>query len=125
MLRRCLAQTTEAQSGDFNVGIGHALLALADGDSSRCSAFLERLRLTTAKTLSITNTASLQQCHDIVLKFHALTEIEAISNLRETGNDEKSRLMKSLDQRLDVLGPFLSDKQFLLSLRRATMQLTT
>lgn len=58
-----------------------------------------------------------------MLKFHAITEVEAISSAPVEAT-EKSSLLSSLDRRLDLLGAFVSDKQYLLGLRRAAMQLS-
>ena len=59
-----------------------------------------------------------------MLQFHVLTEIETISGTRNKENVDNISLLKSLNQRLNVLGAFLSDKQYILGLRRATMQVS-
>lgn len=117
--------STEASDGDFNVGIGRALLALSEDNIKQCSIILDQLRRNTARGLSATNTTSLQGCHDSLLKFHALAEIEMIGGAGDMDKKKKSSLVALMDQRLDVLGPFVSDKQYLLGLRRAAMQLST
>ncbi len=122
-LKDYLLMSTEASDGEFNIGIGRALWALSEDNISQFSRVLDQLRRNTIKGLSATNTASLQGCHDSLLKFHALAEIEMISGARDMDRKEKSSLISSMDQRLDVLGPFVSDKQYLLGLRRAAMQL--
>lgn len=108
---------------DFNIGIGKALLALSDADFGRFHVMLDQLRHINARSLSATNTTSLQICHSAMLRFHAITEVEAISGVL-SDELEKPALLSSLNKRLDVLGAFLSDKQYLLGLRRATMQLS-
>ena len=113
----------EASDGEFNVGIGRALLALSEENRSQFSSVLDQLRLNTVRGLSTTNTTSLQGCHDSLLKFHALAELEMIGGAEEMHISQKSSFLSLLDQRLDVLGPFVSDKQYLLGLRRAAMQL--
>ncbi|KAI9844262.1 MAG: serine/threonine-protein kinase M1 [Sclerophora amabilis] len=118
-----LRQTPESNSGDFNVRIGYALMALHQKDYKQFSSVIEKLHEDIAKGLSKSSTASLQACHNDLLKFHALNEVEAIGGCHDGGID-KSSLMETLDRRLDVLGAFLSDKQYLLGLRRATMQLS-
>lgn len=108
---------------DFNTGIGRALLALSDRDYDRFTTTLDQLRRLNASSLSATNTMSLQICHGAMLRFHAISEVEAISGVLPD-ELEKSTLLSSLDKRLDVLGAFISDKQYLLGIRRATMQLS-
>ena len=116
----------EASDGDFNVGIGRALLALSEDDMSQFSIILDHLKRNTARGLSATNTISLQGCHDSLLKFHAIAEIEMLSSAQDLdkNKNKKFSLLSSMDQRLNVLGPFVSDKQYLLGLRRAAMQLS-
>lgn len=122
-LSHYLEQATEVVGQDFNVGIGRALLALK-GRTENFPAILHELRHSIVRSLSTTNTTSLQECHDSMLKLHAITEVEAISGMRDSDNPDKSRLLTLLNRRLDVLGPFPSDKQFLLGIRRAAMQLS-
>lgn len=123
-LRQYLTPAVEESGGDFNVRIGVALLALSQGDIDKFSDTLNSLRHITAKSLSATNTTSLQACHEAMLRFHAITEVESISGVRAADRDDRASLLSSLDKRLDILGAFVSDKQFLLGLRRATMQLS-
>ena len=118
-----LSMSTEASDGDFNVGIGRALLALSKDNISQFSSIVDQLRRNTVRGLSATNTASLQGCHDALLRFHALAEIEMIGCAGDMDKGKKCSLVSSLTQRLNVLGPFVSDKQYLLGLRRAAMQL--
>lgn len=122
-LKGYLAKSGEVSDGEFNVGIGRALLALTKDNMSQFSSVLDQLRRNTVRGLSATNTTSLQGCHDSLLKFHALAEIEMIGSVGKIDKNKKSSLLSSMDQRLDVLGPFVADKQYLLGLRRAAMQL--
>ena len=59
-----------------------------------------------------------------MLKMHVLTEVELISGVLPDPNMERQALISSLNQRLDVVGAFLSDKQYILGIRRAIMQLS-
>ena len=122
-LRQYLTSIPDNLGVDFNIGIGKALLALSDGDFDRFKNTLNELRRLNARSLSATNTLSLQICHNAMLRFHAITEVEAISGVLPD-ECEKQALLSSLNKRLDVLGAFVSDKQYLLGLRRAAMQLS-
>ncbi|KAL8939500.1 MAG: hypothetical protein Q9216_003328 [Gyalolechia sp. 2 TL-2023] len=119
-----LAYTPASLNGNFNIGVGRALLALAKNEKDNFVKILDDVRRRTTKRLSATNTASLQACHDALLKLHALTEIEAIAGRRKHDSLDKLTMVGSLNQRLDLLGAFSSDKQYLLGLRRAAMQLS-
>ena len=123
-LEKYIAHSPKSLNSNFSIGIGRALLALAKNEKEAFAQILDEVRRKSAKNLSLTNTASLQACHDVLLKLHAVTEIEAIGNARKHGSFDKSALLASLNHRLDLLGAFSSDKQYLLGLRRATMQLS-
>ncbi|KAL4877252.1 hypothetical protein BJY04DRAFT_230764 [Aspergillus karnatakaensis] len=121
-LELCSRRTT----ADFNIGVGLALDAFRRGQRQQFANILNGLRLTTAKSLTTNTVMSLQSCHDSMLKLHALTEIEAVAVAGDVpiGNSTCSKLRVSLDRRLDVLGGYISDKQYLLGLRRAVMELS-
>ncbi|KAI4194332.1 MAG: hypothetical protein LQ350_007823 [Teloschistes chrysophthalmus] len=123
-LQGYLAHVPQSLNGNFNIGVGRTLLALAKDPKEAFAHTLDDIRRRTAKTLNATNTTSLQACHDVLLKLHALTEVEAIGGIRKHDVPDTSTLVTSLDHRLELLGPFMSDKQYVLGLRRAAMQLS-
>ena len=123
-LKSYLEKFSETASGDFNIRIGTALVALYEGHGDRFLEILHVLRQNIASSLTKTNTVSLQACHDAMLRLHVVTEIELLSGLARGPAPDKPTLMASLNQRLDVMGAFLSDKQYLLGVRRAAMQLS-
>ena len=110
-------------SNNFNVGVGQALSALFHNDNELFTTTIQHLQRITAQSLSTTNTSSLQECHQYMLQFHVLAEVETIGCSAGRIDFEKPNLLKSLNQRLDILGPFMADKQYILALRRATMEL--
>ncbi|KAJ5543050.1 hypothetical protein N7535_005479 [Penicillium sp. DV-2018c] len=114
----CAKQGTD----EFNVGIGSALDALRQKQDRAFTDKINELRLSVARSLTTNTVASLQSCHDDMLRLHALAEVEAIAKAQP--NQSHWGLLGALDRRLDVLGGYLSDKQYLLGLRRATMELT-
>jgi serine/threonine-protein kinase ATR len=124
-LERILASPSEQiTSMDFNVGIGRALLALHRKQETKFTQTIEALRTAVAKELSPTSTASLHAAHDNLVKLHVLYEIEAISGMSAGASQDREVLLGSLDRRLDILGAYTSDKQYLLGIRRAVMQLS-
>ena len=104
--------------------MGRSLLALHKDDTAGFQGVIEILQTMTAKGLSQTSTASLQECRESMLRFHILSELEVLSGIGRQGGTEKATVLSSLKQRLEVLGPFVSDKQYILGLRRAIMQLS-
>lgn len=119
-LEMCPKQDT----GEFNIGVGSALSALRHGNRAAFKEIINNLRYSVAKSLTTNSVASLQSCHDSILRLHALTEIESIADAGCVGHTSRSDILAALDRRLDVIGGYLSDKQYLLGLRRATMELS-
>lgn len=113
----CAREGTE----EFNVGIGSALDALRQKQDGAFTDKINELRLNVARSLTTNSVASLQSCHDDMLRLHALSEVESIANTQSDQSHQS--LLNALDRRLEVLGGYLSDKQYLLGLRRATMEL--
>ncbi|KAG4443512.1 hypothetical protein IFR05_000985 [Cadophora sp. M221] len=109
---------------DFNVNIGRALLALQKGDEDLFKSSVKSLRVRIARSLSNATTSSLGACHDTMLKLHVLTELEMIAGTGQSPSDHLPGILESLNRRLEVIGAFLNDKQYLLGIRRAAMQLS-
>lgn len=123
-LRRYVALKSDSLGADFNICLGNALLALHDGELAHFSTAIQKLRESSARNLSPTTTASIQACHETMLRFHALSDLEAVSGVRATAEIDRRVLLGTMYHRLNVLGAFLSDKQYLLGIQRAAMQLS-
>ncbi|GLA55219.1 serine/threonine-protein kinase M1 [Aspergillus niger] len=126
-LNEYLQQLSQLGRGEFNIEIGLALNAFRHGKYTEFWEHMEALRLSVAKSLTANSVVSLQSCHDSILKLHTLHEVESIARakIKDCGSsDSRSKLPDILDRRLDILGGYISDKQYLLGLRRATMELT-
>jgi serine/threonine-protein kinase ATR len=123
-LDECLKMCSDQITGDFNIGIGSALCALHQGRNGLFKKIVGDLRRNIAKSFTTNSIASLQACHDSVLKLHVLTEVESIADINSAGYNNRASLLEALDRRLGILGGYLSDKQYLLGLRRATMELS-
>ncbi|KAE8133779.1 hypothetical protein BDV38DRAFT_274097 [Aspergillus pseudotamarii] len=124
-LRSYLQLCSQQGTGDFNIGVGLALDAIRQGSNDRFGDIICGLRLSVAKSLNANSVASLQSCHDSILRLHALAEIESIAGLDlRSEKDTLPKIRASLSRRLDILGGHISDKQYLLGLRRAIMELT-
>lgn len=121
-LEEFLASVDHSQRFDnFNSGVAEILRRLR---TRRQGEFLEGLQLmrdhlTSAMTFSAT--ASLHSAHDLMLQCHILTELEMIAGVNQYAAAEATDLVKTLDRRLEVLGAYVGDKQYLLGVRRAAM----
>ncbi|KAL9620044.1 MAG: hypothetical protein Q9160_005422 [Pyrenula sp. 1 TL-2023] len=120
MLSKYASQTPNNLE-DFTQGIGNALVELHRGDHDSFNDSINELRKALAGGLTKATTASLQSCHDTLLRLHAVNELEEISNVQA---DDKPALNAVLDRRLDVLGSYVADKHYILGLRKAAMELS-
>jgi len=116
---------------DFNIRVGQALLALhkEKGQTMQFRSIIGSIREKIACSLSEPMTASLADCHDTMLKLHVLTELEMIAGTN--GSDDidrttvdRGKILESLNRRIEVIGAYLNDKQYLLGIRRAAMNLS-
>lgn len=123
-LDQYLQMCSEEDTSDFTVGIGSALNALRQNNRTTFHDIIHNLRHTTAKSMTFNSTASLQTCHDSLLRFHVLAEIEAIIDANPDRSSGTTGILDALDRRLDVLGVYITDKQYVLGLRRAAMELS-
>lgn len=108
---------------EFNLGIGSALLALRDGQTNSFARQIEELKERTASSMSLSVTASLQAAHDSMLKCHVLADLDIIAGNPDRKTEDQQQIMTMLNRRLEVLGAYTSDKQYVLGIRRAAMQL--
>lgn len=104
----------------FNLGVAQALLCLKQGDLSGFGGYIQTVRDKVASTLSYSATTSLEASHDAMLKCHVLTDLEMIASQKE--EHDQQALLTALERRLEVLGAYVSDKQYLLGIRRAAME---
>jgi len=130
-LEKYILMASEQTGEDFNVSIGTALLALHKKDTNGFASIVQSLRQRISRSLSASTTSSLGSFHDPMLKFHVLTELEMIAGTGTANNSKtvdmnnsRQQVLESLDRRLETLGAYLNDKQYLLGIRRAAMQLS-
>ncbi|PHH78594.1 hypothetical protein CDD82_2953 [Ophiocordyceps australis] len=109
---------------DFNISIAALLESLyAPSDSETLTATIGSIRDKIASEMTTSITGSLQAAHHVLLKCHALADLEMIVASKPQDDGEKRKAMELLDNRLDVIGAYFQDKQYLLGIRRATMEL--
>lgn len=121
-LKKYLQLYTAGDATDvFNLGIAQALLCLKQGDQDGFQGHIRTMRDKVASSLSYSATASLRTSHDAMLECHVLTDLEMIANHRE--EQDGQALLTALERRLEVVGAFVNDKQYLLGIRRAAMEI--
>jgi serine/threonine-protein kinase ATR len=122
-LQRFLESNAAADSKDFSTEVGRLFMALKSRNADQFDDLLSSLRSTLANGISSSTTASLATAHSHTIKLHALYELEQIGALKDQGFTP-DQLVERLDKRLEILGAFTADKQYLLSIRRAAMELS-
>ena len=107
---------------DFNVSVGRILITSAVSQDEATNQ-ISTLRASIVKNMSAANVASLQACHGTLLNLHVLSEMEAISHFSKSERDalDSAQLISTLDKRLAILGSYISDKQYVLGIRRAML----
>ncbi|KAK3954844.1 phosphatidyl inositol 3-kinase [Pseudoneurospora amorphoporcata] len=124
IMEKYLRSYTEGDVTDiFNLGIADALLCLKEGDGERFEELLQAMRDKVAGSMTFSATSSFKTCHDAMLKCHVLADLEMIANAEPVEGEGHEPLMKALERRLEVLGAYVSDKQYVLGVRRAAMEL--
>ncbi|KAI1337113.1 phosphatidyl inositol 3-kinase-like protein [Xylariaceae sp. FL0016] len=111
-------------SEDFNVSIAQALLYLQKGWTKAFIQEMKIMRDRVSSSLTLSMTSSLQACHEPLLRSHILTDLELITGINIDGSLPPQETLKSLERRLEVLGSYVNDKQYILAIRRAAMELT-
>ncbi|KAF2971363.1 hypothetical protein GQX73_g2258 [Xylaria multiplex] len=110
-------------SEDFNVSIAQSLLYLKRGWTKEFFQTMKTMRERVGSSMTSSATASLQACHEPILRAHVLTDLELIAGMNTDGDQHPQDILKSLGRRLEVLGSYVNDKQYILSIRRAAMEL--
>jgi serine/threonine-protein kinase ATR len=127
-LKDTLSDLSEESQTDFNVGVARVLLAMQEKNQDVVSTMINKLRNSVAKGITSVSGSSLQACHDVLLKLHIVYEIGALSGTTHVPAAQDSAatsILAVMDKRLAVVGSYISDKQYLLGIRRAVMRLSS
>jgi serine/threonine-protein kinase ATR len=123
VLKRLMQNNSDWKSQDFNSGVARALLALRDNDQNNFNSEISDMRASLSRSFSPSTTISLSNAHPHLLKLHVLYELDMLSGLNENLYSEVE-IMRCLDRRLDIIGSFTEDKQYVLGIRRAVMEIS-
>lgn len=123
-LEKYICVPSDVPEEDFNVNIGRALLALRKADTKQFRSIIRSTREQISCSLSPSVTSSLGSFHEPMLKLHILAELEMISGACMSEDSSTHDVLETLDRRLEVLGAYQNDKQYILGIRRAAMRLS-
>ncbi|KAG9925288.1 hypothetical protein KCV05_g7632, partial [Aureobasidium melanogenum] len=127
-LKDTLAGLSEDGQTDFNIGVARVLLAMQEKNQDAVSTMVNKLRNIVVKGITSVSGSSLQACHDVLLKLHIVYEIGALSGaigVPAAQDPAATSILAFMDKRLNVIGSYISDKQYLLGIRRAVMRLSS
>ncbi|EGX95160.1 phosphatidylinositol 3- and 4-kinase, putative [Cordyceps militaris CM01] len=111
-------------SQDFNMSLASVLSSLyKKTDRVSLARTVQGMREKIASAMTTSATASLQAAHDSLLKCHVLSDLEVIINLKPDREEDRKQALSLLDNRLDIIGAYFHDKQYILGIRRAAMEL--
>jgi serine/threonine-protein kinase ATR len=109
---------------DFNMSIASLLASLTNEQRSKdFTGLLASVRGQIASSMTSSTTTSLQAAHDQLLRCHVLTDLELIVGARDAKAEDRRSTMTLLDARMQVIGAYFNDKQYVLGVQRAAMQL--
>ncbi len=121
-MRKFIEKYQGDRTENFNVSIAQALLYLQQGWSKSFVDEMKILRERVGSSMTYSTTSSLQTCHEAMLKCHVLTDLELIAGINDDGVQPIEETLKTLNRRLEVLGSYVNDKQYILGIRRAAME---
>lgn len=124
-----LAKFTERFHGDviqdFNVSLATIFDSLKNKrPTTEVMKIIQDIRGKISSSMNTSTTASLEACHDLLLKCHVLTDLEVIISSKPDDEAAHRKTKALLERRLEVIGAYVHDKQYLLGIRRAAMELT-
>lgn len=112
----------------FEVNIGRALLALEGEDYVKFRILINKAQKNISTVLESSQISSVIQIYDTIVRLHGLADFESIASIdkdRMTNNGSgiitHREMSKKLNDRLDILGSYYPQKQYLLAFRRMAM----
>jgi serine/threonine-protein kinase ATR len=118
-----ISKSSDAAYADFDVAIGEVFRDMQQGRTKDLMATINSIRERIAASMGLSETASLQACHDIMLRCHVLTDLELVVTTQASEGQGSPELLNVLQRRLGVLGSHVDDKQYLLNIQRAALEL--
>ncbi|KAF9765646.1 hypothetical protein IL306_002066 [Fusarium sp. DS 682] len=110
---------------DFNISIATLFEKLRAKDKpEELTKTMKDIRVKISSSMNAASTSSLQACHDLLLKSHVLTDVEIIIGTKAGDEVARQKTAALLERRLEVIGAYMNDKQYLLGIRRAAMELS-
>ena len=108
---------------EFNCGVAETLRRLRSADTAGVEEAVQCMREQISASMTLSKTSSLRACHTTLLQCHVLNELEMIAGVDRYSSLDRRDIVNSLNRRLEVLGAYFGEKQFVLGVQRAAMQI--
>ena len=112
-------QYTAEDPTDFNVGMANLLAEVDNQNQELVAERIASLRKLVTQSMTVARTSSVQTCHDDLKKLHVLQEVEMLSGADQATAET---MIATLERRLSIVGSYVSDKEYMLGVRRAVMK---
>lgn len=110
---------------DFNMSVAALFDSLHRNSGPEAfTKMIRDMREKISSSMTASATSSLNAAHELLLKSHVLTDLEVIVGANAGREDERRKTMSLLDERLELVGGRFNDKQYILGIRRAAMELS-
>ncbi|KAA8902478.1 hypothetical protein FN846DRAFT_780587 [Sphaerosporella brunnea] len=123
-LEKYLKKSNEHTDSTYDVRVGYALSELRRKNFEGFLKKVDSAREIVAHTMTESVTGSIRQCHHFLVQLHALSELQSVSEVLHEGDVDMTALNKTFESRLNLMGTYSVDKQYILSVRRAALQLS-
>ncbi|KAF8246273.1 hypothetical protein K440DRAFT_655242 [Wilcoxina mikolae CBS 423.85] len=123
-LDRYLSTSNERTDSTYDIRMGYTLSELR---KHNMEAFLKRLdsaREGVTSMMTESATGNIRQCHHFLVQLHALSEVQSISEALQCEEIDLAGLTQTFKSRLNLMGTYSTDKQYILAVRRAALQLS-
>jgi serine/threonine-protein kinase ATR len=123
-LDKYLKKSNEHTDSTYDVRVGYALSELRRNNIEGFQRWIDSAREVVAHAMTESVTGSIRQCHHFLVQLHALSELQSVSKVLHEQTIDITALTKRLESRLNLMGTYSVDKQYILSVRRAVLQLS-
>lgn len=123
-LDKYLGMSNESTECTYDIRMGRALSELRKNNIEAFKMGIDGAREAVAGMMVESSTSSIRQCHHLLVQLHALSELQIIGEELHRPEIDSKGLAQEFESRLNLMGTYSNDKQYILSVRRAALQLT-
>ena len=122
-LEKYLSTSNDRTDSTYDIRMGYALSELRRHNVEAFFRRLDSAREGVAGMMTESATGNIRQCHHFLVQLHALSEVQTISEALQQKDVDMAGLKKMLESRLNLMGTYSTDKQYILAVRRAVLNI--